>query len=334
MSHSHSAESSGEPVFSRTEQKHLAIETLEIDHTTALAEYEVTRAAREERRTKAFGIHVTCMDERDTFAAEATGEPLGALELFATPGGRTTPEELLRAYGPQLKEAREAGKELRVWLMPHHCTADSHAGCAAFAMDEAAQTAYFTKLADDLRSCSEFEGVQVLTAFYDTDMHGLTPFHGTEIPKDVMYAGNHLRETVGISREGGLGADDRSHAGTRVYIGDRPRAWVARRNAAYHLSPEMDREELFEGAALAVMVMKTHSHTDMIRVPVVIQIDRRLGMEDIVGMSDVELLKRFNASPILRGIELTSDEFFVVRTETDPASWEGDRLLDDNENVT
>ncbi len=317
---------SQEALLPRAEQKQHALEGLDQDHAAAIAAYEAQKEAREARRAEAFGIHVTCMDERDTFAGEATGEPLGALELFATPGGRTTPDELLKAYGSQLEAARKAGKELTIWLMPHHCAADSHAGCAAFAADEAAQTEYFTKLSDDLRSRPEFDGVNILTAFYDTDAHALKPFHGTELPERAVHAAGPLAGQTGVSSAEGKAELDRSHAGTRVYVGDRPRAWVARRNVTYHLSPEMESDALLEGIALAVKVMKTHAHADLSRTPIVIQIDRHPGTEDVIGMADADLLERLNVSPLLKGIELTPDEMLVVRTETDPATWQGQRL--------
>jgi len=162
-----------------------------------------------------------------------------------------------------------------------------------------------------------------LTAFYDTDSHALQPFHGAEVPKEAVYAGNRLREQVGVATEGGKNAADRAHSGNRIYVGDLPRAWTARRNAAYHLHSGMEAEELLEGIALAVRVIKTHSHVDVLRQPIVVQVDRHPGDSAAVGLRDEDILRRLNASPYLEGIALTPEELLVIRTETDPATWKG-----------
>lgn len=307
---------------SREAQKEQALRVLEADHNVALNAFESTAAEREKRRSEAFQVHVTCMDERDTFASEATGEPLGAMELFASPGGRIAPETFVRLYGQGIAEAKKAGKEITVHLMPHTCSGDAHAGRAAFKTDEKAQIDYFTKLADELRGRPELEGAKILTSFYETDTHELVPFGGSVVPPAAAEAADVLREEHGVSGKGGEGESDRQHAGSRVYVGDLPRAWTARRNAAYHLHPGMEREELFEGIAFAIKVMKAHSHADLAKMPIVIQLDAHPG-EQGIGMTDAGLLKRLNASPLLKGIEVKANDVLVVRTETDPETWEG-----------
>ncbi len=307
----------------REAQKERELQLLEHDHEKAVAEFASQREAREARKAKAFGVVVGCMDERNTFQNEATGEPLGAVESFSSPGGRVTAETLIRLYSPQIEEARKAGKEINLYLLPHKCSGDGHAGCAAFKNDNQALTEYFSGLTADLKSRPEFAGVNFVTAFYDTDDHGLEPIGDSKIPTAADYAKNRLVESVGISDADSSGPKDRVHAGNRIYVGELPRAWSATRNAAYHLHPGMPAEELLEGVALAVRVIKTHSHVKLREKPVVIQLDVPVGDEAPVPMTDGELLKRLNASPLLKGIELTADELLVVRTETDKESWQG-----------
>ncbi|MBI5654083.1 hypothetical protein HZC53_00285 [Candidatus Uhrbacteria bacterium] len=307
----------------REAQKERELQLLEQDRTKAVAEFASQREAREARRAKAFGVVVGCMDERNTFQNEATGEPLGAVESFSSPGGRVTAETLLKLYGPQIEEARKSGKEINIYLFPHKCSGDGHAGCAAFKNDEAALTEYFSNLATDLKSRPEFAGANFVTAFYDTDDHGLEPIGDSIIPAAADYARNRLVESVGISKADGVGPKDRVHSGNRIYVGELPRAWSATRNAAYNLHPGMPVEELLEGVALAVRVIKTHSHVKLREKPVVIQLDSPVGSEDPIQMTDEKILERLNASPLLKGIELTADELLVVRSETDKESWQG-----------
>lgn len=306
----------------RKEQKERELQLLEQEHEKALGEFASQREAREARKAKAFGVVVGCMDERNTFQSEATGEPLGAVESFSSPGGVIEPETFIKLYGEKIEEARKTGKEINVYLLPHKCSGDGHAGCAAFKNDEKALTAYFSKLAAELKSRPELAGVNFVTAFYDTDDHSLEPIGDSGIPAAADYAHNRLVESVGVASAEGRGPKDRIHAGNRIYVGELPRAWSATRNAAYHLHPGMPAEELVSGIALAVRVIKTHSHVKLHDKPVVIQFDSPVGSEAPVPMADAELLERLNASPLLKGIELTADELLVVRTETDKESWQ------------
>lgn len=311
--------------MNRIEQKEQQIDVLRRDHERALEEFFSSKEERESRKGEAFQIHVTCMDERDTFASEATGEPLGSMELFASPGGKVTPEKLVELYGKQLAEARAAGKELAVYLMPHTCGADNHAGCAAFKTDEKAQEAYFSQLADGLRARPEFAGTKIVTAFYDTDSHEMRPFHGSMVSKQADDAAVRLRSEKGEGKEEAKGDWDRAHAGNRIYVGDLPRAWTARRNAAYHLHSGMDRQELVDGIALAVKVIKVHSHVDLASTPIVIQLDAALGSRDAFAMSDEDILMTLNASPNLAdaALKVHPEEVMIIRTQTNPETWEG-----------
>lgn len=310
--------------MSRREQKKLQIDVLLRDHARALEEFRVTTQAREARMAEAFQIHVTCMDERDTFASEATGEPLGAMELYASAGGKVTPETLFRLYGKKLADARAAGKEVTIFLMPHMCGADAHAGCAAFQADTRAQEKYFSTLAENLTA--RFEGaadIKIITAFYDTDTHALRPFHGSAISEKMNTAAARLRTEKGQERAGADGDLDRQHAGNRIYVGDTPRAWIARRNVAYHLHGGSEPERVLDDITLAIKVIKTHSHVKLETTPIVIQIDRHPDTAPPITMHDAQLLARLNASSFLRGIEVSQEEVLIVRTETDPRTWEG-----------
>lgn len=299
------------------------LQLLHQDHELALEALRCEAAAREARRAQAFQILVTCMDERNTFATDAIGEPLGAVEIFSSPGGKVIPETILRIYGQQLEEARTRGKEILLYLIPHCCHADAHAGCAAFQTDERAQEAYFSQLADSLHAHPAFAGVSIVTAFYDTDTHELFPFHGTTLSAKMNAAAERLRREKGEGKEGVKGEWDRQHAGNRCYIGVTPRAWTARRNRAFHLHSGMNSEELLEGIALAIKVMKTHSHVNLHTTPIVIQIDRQQGQASPITMKDAELLARLNASSFLHGIEVSEKGVLIVRTETNPETWEG-----------
>lgn len=307
----------------RETQKERELQSLERDHAEALEAFASQREAREARRAQAFGVIVGCMDERNTFQPEATGEPLGAIEIYSSAGGRVTPETLLALYGQQIAEARQAGKEINIYLITHKSKDDAKAGCAAFKNEEDASAEYFSDLAANLKDHPEFSGANFVTAFYDTDDHSLEPIGDSAIPAQADFARNRLVETAGVSQAEGEGSLDRFHAGNRIYVGETPRAWIARRNKAYHLQPGMPSEELLEGIALAARVVKTHSHVKLRENPIVIQLDSHAHGEAPLDLSDTQLLEHLNASPLLKGIELTPDELLVVRTMTDRDSWQG-----------
>jgi hypothetical protein len=270
------------------------------------------------------------MDERDTFASEATGEPLGSMELFASPGGvmtvdrdpRSGAEVFFRLYGEQFQKAKEEGKERVIWLMPHTCSADSHAGCAAFKMDEVAQKTYFTALAAELEKNPVFEGAEIRSAFYDTDTHQVSVFHGPEASPNVESAVLRLQRSVGVASSERRGALDQAHSGNRIYVGRYPRAWSAERNTEYALSSQMKQEELLQGIALAIKVIKTHSHVNTAEVPIVIQLDQTKNGEILF---DTGLLQALNGSELLKGanIVLAPAEVLIVETKTDSETWNG-----------
>lgn len=325
LSNKHSISDIEQRAMLTPEQKQEQLALLMRDHAVAVEAFQTAAEAREKRLKEAFQVHATCMDERDTFASEATGEPLGSMELFASPGGKVSSETLVRLYAKQIAEARTQGKELNLWLMPHTCGADGHSGCAAFKTDEKAQIDYFSKLADELRSMPAFADVNIRTAFYDTDTHALSAFHGTELPVSSPAVAKILQTEKGKASVEAKGDWDRAHSGNRIYIGNAPRAWTARRNAAYHLSPGMEREELLDGIALAVKVIKSHSHVDLSATPIVIQLDQDQtgnGLE----MSDADLVARLNASANLSdpNQKIALDEIMIVRTQTNQETWEGD----------
>lgn len=305
----------------RESQKEDAYEILEEDQEEALHAFEAAREAREKRRAEAFQVHVTCMDERDTFSSEATGEPLGSMELFASPGGalsadrdpKNGADRFLAIYGDGLRKAKEEGKERVVWLMPHSCSGDTHSGCAAFKTDENAQRDYFRAVASELASRPELEGATIHAAMYDTDTHELSSFLEEELPPQTKDAASRLQIQKGIVGDSKAPEHDRAHAGNRIYVGTRPRAWTAERNHAYHLSPTMEHDELLDGMALAVKVIKMHSHVDTDAVPIVIQLDKTSDAPSL-PLSDEELLSRLN---------LTPDEALIIRSETDTETWKG-----------
>ncbi|MCC7357823.1 hypothetical protein IT408_04985 [Candidatus Uhrbacteria bacterium] len=320
---------------SRFEQKDGALQQLQEDHRVALKAFHEVTSQREARRAVAFQIHVSCMDERDTFACEATGEPVGAMELFASPGGEITKDrkgesgaqKLIDLYGKDIAEARAAGKEISISMMPHICGADGHFGCAAFANDMAAQEAYFSELVEAIVARPEFEGVKILTAFYDTDTHALKPFHGSELQADAKESGIALLERRGGGMADGKGEKDRAHAGNRIYVGDLPRAWIVRRNSAYQLHSGLDEEALLDGIALAVKVIQTHSHVNTAAQPIVIQVDRHVGEEFIEILRDpIELWNTLKRNSLLKDVEVDEEGIMIVYTETDPKSWEGQLL--------
>ncbi len=312
-------------------QKELLI--LEKDHMLALKEYLETAEEREARIEKALIIHVTCMDERDRFAIDATGEPYGSAEMFASPGGCFTQDrdpvngakKFLEIYSKKIEQAKKDGREVVVYLMPHTCFADNHAGCAAFAADEEAEYNHFSALADELAKLPEMEGVVIHTDMYDTDTHELVPFHGDAMLPAYNQAADYLQQEKGIATNAEVDEWDRFHAGYRIYVGNVPLAWTPRRNVAYHLHNKMDKEELLEGIALAVKIIKTHSHADLEEHVMVLQLDHAYGDDTDINMSDEELIGRLNESSKLKeaGVELTANDILIVRTETDPATWEG-----------
>jgi hypothetical protein len=315
-----------EQILPRAEQKALEHQVLSQDHATALEAFCAATEAREKRTDEAFVVHVTCMDERDTFASEAAGEPLGAAELYASAGGKVTPEKLLELYGAQMTEARDAGKEIVIHLMPHKCK-HIHSGCAAFKTDEAAQKAYFSELVTSLKSRPEFADAKVIAEFYETDDHGVEPIAG-DAPLESSRLMIANLQAKGRADESKAGEWDEAHAGNRIYVGDRPRAWTTRRNRAYHLHSGMDRQELIDGIALAIKVIKSHSHVQTDRVPIVIQNDRHVGGVAALPDDVNELIGLLNASPNLseEALKVKVDELELISTETNPESWKGNEI--------
>ncbi|MDF1497598.1 MAG: hypothetical protein P1P90_06135 [Patescibacteria group bacterium] len=312
-------------------QKELLI--LQKDHLQALKEFLESAEAREERMSKSFGVHVTCMDERDRFAVDATGEPNGAVELFASPGGCFTQDrdavngakKFMEIYGKDIEKAKKDGKEIVIYLMPHTCFADNCAGCAAFNSDEEAEYQHFSDLADELKKIPELADANIHTDMYDTDTHEVVPFHGHVHDEVHTKAADYLQSEKGIATNAEVDEWDRFHAGYRIYVGSRPLAWTPRRNVAYHLHDEMDAEELLEGIALAIKIIKTHSHANLEEHPMVIQIDHVFGKTSVIDLDDDALINRMNESKLLKdaGIEIAKDDVLIVRTETDPETWEG-----------
>ncbi len=312
-------------------QKELLI--LQKDHLQALKEFLESEEAREDRLAKAYAVHVTCMDERDRFSIDATGEPNGVVETFASPGGCFTQDrdakngakKLMEIYGKDIEQAKKNGKEIVIYLMPHTCFADNCAGCAAFNSDEEAEYEYFSNLADELKKIPELADANLHTDMYDTDTHEVVPFHGHVHDPIHGAAADYLQREKGIATNAEVDEWDRFHAGYRIYVGSRPLAWTPRRNVAYHLHDEIDAEELLEGIALAIKIIKTHSHADLEEHPIVIQIDHVFGKTSVIDLDDETLIKRLNESKLLKdaAIELTKDDVLIVRTETDPQSWEG-----------
>jgi hypothetical protein len=314
-----------------TKQKELLI--LQKDHLLSLKEFLESAEDREERTENAFIVHVSCMDERNRFAIDATGEPYGSAEMFASPGGCFTQDrdavngakKFLDIYGKQIEQAKKEGKEIVIYLMPHTCFADNCAGCAAFDNDVEAEYDYFSNLTDELKKNPELQGAIIHTDMYDTDTHEVVPFNGHIHDEAHGLAAEYLQSENGIATNAEVDEWDRFHAGYRIYVGSRPLAWTPRRNVAYHLHDEMEKEEILEGIALAVKIIKTHSHADLEEHPIVIQIDHVFGKEEAVDLSNDELIKRLNESPLLKdtNIEITIDDVFIIRTETDPVTWEG-----------
>jgi len=307
-------------------------EVLQKDHEVALKEYKEAETKRNERKAQAYGLHVTCMDERDTFSSDATGEPLGFLDLFASPGGCLTqnrdPDKgtrtLLDLYGQKILDAKTAGKKTVIYLIPHSCAADSHAGCAAFKSNEEAERIYFAELALSLELLPELSGTEIFTCMYDTDSHQLTPFGGSEVPEFAEQAAERLKNEKGIASADKTGDWDRLHSGNRIYVGDLPRAWTPRRNVAYHLYNKMDQQELINGIALACKIIKTHSQVNLDEKNIVIQLDSHTGEQPALPFSNQELIEMLNGSLNLKGYELDPEKIIIIRTQTDPNTWEGD----------
>jgi len=315
-------------------QKELLI--LQKDHLQALKEFLETAADREARMEKTFIVHATCMDERNRFAIDATGEPYGAAEMFASPGGCFTQDrdaahgakKFMEIYGKQVQAAIKDGKKIVIYLMPHTCFADNHAGCAAFGGDEEAEYSHFAALADELKKVPELAEAVIHTDMYDTDTHDVVPFHGHEHDKAHGIAADYLQREKGIATNAEVDEWDRFHAGYRIYVGSRPLAWTPRRNVAYHLHDGMDKEELLEGIALAIKIIKTHSHADLDEHVITLQIDHTFGSEATLDMDDEALIKRLNESKLLQeaGISIDHDSILIIRTETDPENWEGQNI--------
>ncbi len=312
-------------------QKELLI--LQKDHLQALKEFLEAQSEREERMEKAFIVHVTCMDERDRFAIDATGEPYGSAEMFASPGGCFTQDrdakhgagKFIEIYGKDIERAKKEGKEIVIYLMPHTCFADNCAGCAAFGGDEEAEYAYFSALADELKKLPELDGAIIHTDMYDTDTHEVVPFNGHEHNKEHAAAADYLQSEKGIATNAEVDEWDRFHAGYRIYVGSRPLAWTPRRNVAYHLHDGMEKQELIDGVALAVKIIKTHSHADLDEHMIVLQIDHVFGKDAAIDASDDEIIRKLNHTKILKdaNIELSDGDIFIIRTETDPNNWDG-----------
>lgn len=317
--------------ISEKKQKELLI--LQKDHLQALKEFLETQSEREERMEEALIIHVTCMDERNRFAVDATGEPYGAAQMFASAGGCITQDrdvvngakKFLEIYGKDIEQAKKEGKEIVVYLMPHTCFADNCAGCAAFGGDEEAEYVYFSALADELKKLPELADATLHTDMYDTDTHEVVPFHGHEHNEAHARAADYLQSEKGIATNAEVDEWDRFHAGYRVYVGSRPLAWTPGRNVAYHLHDGIDEAELIDGIALALKIIRTHSHADLKEHLPVLQIDHVFGSEPVLDTSNEELIGKLNATKHLKeaGIELTEHDIFIVRTETDPNTWEG-----------
>nr|MBD3281850.1 hypothetical protein [Candidatus Uhrbacteria bacterium] len=316
-----------------TEKKQKELLILQKDHLQALKEFLETQSEREERMEKAFIIHVTCMDERDRFAVDATGEPYGSAEMFASAGGCLTQdrdakhgaEKFVEIYGEQIRQAEKDGKEIVVYLMPHTCFADNCAGCAAFSGDEEAEYVYFSALADELKKLPELSDAKIHTDMYDTDTHEVVPFHGHDHDEAHARAADYLQSEKGMATNAEVDEWDRFHAGYRIYVGGKPLAWTPRRNVAYHLHGGIGEKELIDGIALAMKIIKTHSHADLEEHVPVLQIDHVFGDDPVLDMDNEKLLAKLNESKQLKdaGIELVEDDIFIVRTETDPKTWEG-----------
>lgn len=308
------------------------IEILKQDHEVALREYNEAETKRNERKAQAYGIHVTCMDERDTFSSDATGEPLGFLDLFASPGGCLTQDRdpdkgakaLLGLYGQKILDAKAAGKKIVIYLIPHSCAADNHAGCAAFKSNEEAERIYFAELALSLELLPELSGAEIFTCMYDTDSHQLVPFGGSETPALAEQAADRLRNERGLAGADGAGDWDRFHAGNRIYVGDLPRAWTPRRNAAYHLHNKMNQQELIDGIALACKIIKTHSHVNLDEKNIAIQLDLHPEEQSILSYSNQELIEKLNSSLNLKDLALDPAKVIIIRTQTDPNTWQGE----------
>jgi len=316
-----------------TEKKQRELLILQKDHLQALKEFLETQSEREERMEKAYIVHVTCMDERDRFAVDATGESYGAAEMFASAGGCITQdrdakhgaEKFIKIYGKQIEQAKKDGKQIVIYLMPHTCFMDNCAGCAAFAGDEEAEYAYFSALADELKNLPELADATVHTDMYDTDTHEVVPFHGHEHDESHAQAADYLQSEKGMATNAEVDEWDRFHAGYRIYVGSRPLAWTPRRNVAYHLHDGIGEEELIDGIGLALKIIRTHSHADLDEHMPVLQIDHVFGNEVALDMSDEELIKKLHETKHLKeaGIELTKEDILIIRTETDPNTWEG-----------
>ena len=309
------------------------VEKIITENKIAQKSFIEQKEARDARKKEAFMIHVTCMDERDRFAPTVTGEPCGSIELYASPGGCFTQDrdplrgaqELINIYEKDIKQAQEENKEVIIYLMPHTSYADNKAGCAAFKSDEDAEIKYFSDLADELKKIPLTQSATIYTVMYDTDDHHLVSFHDSKLPPKYENVLEKVRETAGISDEGKKDDLDRFHGGYRVYIGQLYHAWNPRRNVSYFLHDKMDKEELLEGIALALNIIKTHSHANLEEVPMTIQIDRLIGEEDKLKMTNEELINRLNESPLIKdaGLNITAEELLIVRSETNPETWEG-----------
>ena len=320
--------------MSREEQKQQELELLQQGQKESQIKFESTSAEREARQEKVCSFHVTCMDERDRFAPDATGEPFGSMNLFASPGGCITQDrdatngakKFLEIYGDEIRDANANGKKIIIDLMPHTCFKDNHAGCAAFGGDEEAEYAYFTALKDALLKLPELEKAEIRTTMYDTDTHDLIGFAGFEVDEKSHEVSAKIRRDEGEASNEYEDEWDRFHSGYRVYVGSLPHAWCPNRNLAYHLHEKMDYEELLEGIALAAKIILTHSHVPIEEKPIVIQIDRLFGYDPAIQLEDDELLARLNKSPLLKdaGIELKDEDVLIVRTQTDPDSWQGE----------
>ncbi|GEM_PF-2015518 len=306
---------------------------LKKDHMLALKEFLETQTERKARMEEALIIHVTCMDERNRFAVDATGEPYGSVELFASPGGCFTQDKdpvngakkFLEIYGKKIEQAKKDGRKVIVYLMPHTCFADNYAGCSIFMNNEEATYSYFSALADELKKLSEMDEVIIHTSMYDTDTHELVPFHGDTMLTAFNQATDYLQREKGMASNAEIDEWDRFNAGYRIYIGSSPLAWNPRRNVAYYLHNKITKEELLKSIALAIKIIKIHSHADLDEHVVVLHLDYVYGDDVDLNMDDIQLIDRLNQSIELKeaNIELSKDNLLIVRTETNPNTWEG-----------
>ncbi len=302
---------------------HIAEKTLNLDAIASFWERERTalpernRVCGVTRATNDAGqkiIVVTCMDERNTHLEDALGFAFGHAEIYASGGGKVDAETFHTIYGADIARSLEENTAVSILLLPHECSHNAELGCAAFGNDQEAQRVFFTDLKKNLKE--RYPDAEVHVSAFCTTTHTLRDIdtEDTAAYKTICDANAKLDTH----------AQDVTHAGYGIYIGDAYRAWVPNRNLYFHLSSQS--ASITGDAHIALKVMEHHSDVDLSVTPIVVHVDYPVyengARTEAAGTNIDTHLEAFLTHPDV-AVRLASGRLQVVKTKTDIATWQG-----------